>query len=474
MGKAVSSFTITNQGSDYGTASVTITGGSGTGATATATIGTGVNSGKITALALGNAGAGYETAPTVTIASGGSGAVVLPTLGLIGTPNEGKIVGYTVTNGGTGYGNPKIEVFPGGSGATATAALILDDPAASNWAKKCAQDNGEPRTFYSLKPISEGAYSKNLSGGANGLAATASDLINGWNLFQNSEEVDVGLLFVGHAGGSQTSKVIIRHVIDNIVEYRRDCMVFFSPNLNDILNKDQVDATADVIKFVTDPILGVNRDTSFAVADSGWKLQYDVFNDKYRWIPLNPDIAGLCAQTETDYDAWWSPAGFTRGKIKNAVSLAFNPNKLSRDELYKMNINSVVSFTGEGTLLYGDRTQQKKSSAFSYINVRRLFIVLEKAIGRSAKYQLFEFNDTFTRSQFVGMVEPYLRMVKAKRGVYDFKVICDESNNTPEIIDRAEFVASIFIKPSRSINFITLNFVAVRTGVEFSEVVGVV
>jgi phage tail sheath protein FI len=251
-------------------------------------------------------------------------------------------------------------------------------------------------------------------------------------------------------------------------------MVFFSPNLIDTLNKSQSEATRNVITFVTDPVLGINRDTSFAVCDSGWKLQYDVFSDKYRWIPLNADIAGLCAQTETDFDAWWSPAGLNRGKIKNIISLAFNPNKASRDELYKRNINSVVSFTGEGTILYGDRTLQVKNSAFSYINVRRLFIVLEKSIGRAAKYQLFEFNDTFTRNQFVGMITPYLRTVQAKRGIYDFKVVCDESNNTPDVIDSAQFIASIFIKPARSINFITLNFVAVRTGVEFSEVVGVV
>lgn len=464
VGFTIASYTITNPGSLYGSATVALSGGSATTpATATATIGTGIDAGKITAIAVTTPGVDYETAPTVSITPSGTGATVTATLGIIGSNNEGKVVAYTVTNGGTGYGNPKITVTPGGSGATATATVMADDTSATNWAKPCASELGVPRTFFSLKPVLEGSFSKNLSGGSDGYSANASDLISGWSLFQNSEEVDVGLLFMGDAGGSETSKVVIRYVIDNIVEFRRDCMVFFSPNLVDVLNKDQNAATTSIIDFVTDPVTGINRDTSFAVCDSGWKLQYDVFGDKYRWIPLNADIAGLCAKTETNYDAWWSPAGFSRGKIKNIVSLAFNPNKGSRDELYKRNINSVVSFTGEGTLLYGDRTLQVKNSAFSYINVRRLFIVLEKAIGKAAKYQLFEFNDTFTRSQFVGMVEPYLRQVKAKRGVYDFKVICDESNNTPEIIDRAEFVASIFIKPSRSINFITLNFIAVRT-----------
>lgn len=471
VGKTIQNVTVTAEGADYGNANVTFTGGDPTTpATATATIGTGANAGKVTAVVIVTAGVGYESAPSVSLAPKGTGATASAIIGEINTLDEGKIIGYQINSGGTNYGNPKVTVTPGGSGATATATVIAGDAAGTNWAQTNATPSGIPRTFYSLKQV----YSVTLSGGADGDRAGANELINGWNQFKNAEEVDVGLLFVGSAGGSQTSKNVIRHVIDNICEYRRDCMVFFSPNLIDVLNQDQVTATRNVRNFVTNTISGINRNTSFAVADSGWKLQYDVFADKYRWIPLNADIAGLCAQTETDYDAWWSPAGLNRGKIKNLVSLAFNPNKASRDELYKANINSVVSFTGEGTFLYGDRTLLTKNSAFSYINVRRLFITLEKSISRSAKYQLFEFNDSFTRSQFVGAVEPYLRTVRARRGIYDFKVICDESNNTPEVVDRAEFVASIFIKPARSINFITLNFVAVRTGVEFSEVVGVV
>lgn len=471
VGKTIQHVTVTAQGADYGNANVTFSGGNpSTPATATATIGTGANAGKVTGVVIVTAGAGYETAPTVTIAPKGSGASASAIIGEVGTIDEGKVIGYQINNGGTNYGNPKVTVTPGGSGATATATVTAGDASGTNWAQTNASATGIPRTFYSLKQ----AYDVTLSGGLDGDKAGANELINGWNQFKNAEEVDVSLLFVGNAGGSQTSKNVIRHVIDNICEYRRDCMVFFSPNLVDILNQDQVTATRNVRNFVTNTVNGINRNTSFAVADSGWKLQYDVFADKYRWIPLNPDIAGLCAQTETNYDAWWSPAGLNRGKVKNLASLAFNPNKASRDELYKANINSVVSFTGEGTFLYGDRTLLTKNSAFSYINVRRLFITLEKSISRAAKYQLFEFNDEFTRKQFVGTVEPYLRMVRARRGIYDFKVICDSSNNTPEVIDRAEFVASIFIKPARSINFITLNFVAVRTGVEFSEVVGAV
>jgi phage tail sheath protein FI len=204
--------------------------------------------------------------------------------------------------------------------------------------------------------------------------------------------------------------------------------------------------------------------------DSGWKYQYDRYNDVYRWIPLNADIAGLTARTEYTNDAWWSPGGLTRGQIKNAIKLSVNPNKTQRDELYAANINPVVSFPGDGTVLYGDKTLLRKPSAFDRINVRRLFIVLEKSIAISAKYQLFEFNDPFTRAQFKNIVEPFLRDVQGRRGITDFRVVCDESNNTSTVVDRNEFIADIYIKPSRSINFITLNFVAARSGVNFEEI----
>ena len=210
----------------------------------------------------------------------------------------------------------------------------------------------------------------------------------------------------------------------------------------------------------------------FRSLDSGYKYQYDRYNDLYRWIPLNGDIGGLCARTDQTNDAWWSPAGFNRGQIKNLVKLAHNPKKTDRDNLYKAGVNPVVSFPGQGVVLYGDKTLQSKPSAFDRINVRRLFIVLEKAISTAAKFSLFEFNDAFTRRQFVNLVTPYLRDVQGRRGIYDFKVVCDETNNTPQVIDTNNFVGDIYIKPARSINFIQLNFVAVATGVEFSEVIG--
>jgi phage tail sheath protein FI len=214
------------------------------------------------------------------------------------------------------------------------------------------------------------------------------------------------------------------------------------------------------------------RSTSYAVLDSGYKYQYDKYNDVYRWVPLNGDTAGLCVRTDNTRDPWFSPAGFNRGQIKNVVKLAFNPDKADRDQLYKNGINPVVNFPGQGVVLYGDKTLLAKPSAFDRINVRRLFIVLEKAIATASKFTLFEFNDEFTRASFRNLVEPFLRDVQGRRGIYDFRVVCDDTNNTPEVIDRNEFRGDIYIKPARSINFIQLNFVAVRTGVEFEEIVG--
>ena len=212
--------------------------------------------------------------------------------------------------------------------------------------------------------------------------------------------------------------------------------------------------------------------TSYAVMDSGWKYQYDKFNDLQRYIPANGDTAGIMVRSDIARDPWYSPAGFNRGILKNVNKLAFNPNKAERDLLYKNGVNPITTFPGEGTVLFGDKTLLAKPSAFDRINVRRLFIVLEKAIATAAKFTLFEFNDAFTRAQFVQLVEPFLRDVQGRRGIFDFRVVCDETNNTPEVIDSNRFIGDIYIKPARSINFIQLNFIAVRTGVEFSEVVG--
>ena len=298
---------------------------------------------------------------------------------------------------------------------------------------------------------------------ANGVTVTPTDgdLYKSYDLFKNTEEVDVPLIMTGAA-----SQDVSEYVVDFVAGVRKDCVVFISPLMNDVVN-NLGQETTDIISYRND-----FNSSSYAFMDSGWKKMYDKYNDTYRWVPLNGDIAGLCARTDLDRDPWWSPAGLNRGLIKGVTKLAWNPTKANRDDLYKNSINPVVNMRGEGVLLYGDKTMTAKPSAFDRINVRRLFIVLEKAISRAAKYSLFEFNDEFTRSQFVALVEPYLRDVKGRRGIYDFKVVCDESNNTPEIIDRNEFVGDIYIKPARAINFIHLNFVAVRTGVAFSEVVG--
>lgn len=303
-----------------------------------------------------------------------------------------------------------------------------------------------------------------LASGADGSAGTPAQYQTAYDLFKSSEQVDVSLILAG----SSTSATAI-HLINNIAEYRKDCLVCISPEQADVVNNTSYTSAEidDIIEF-----RNTLPSTSYAVLDSGYKYQYDKYNDQYRWVPLNGDVAGTMARTDQVRDPWYSPAGLNRGRIKNVVNLAFNPNKTERDQLYKNGINPVTTFPGEGTILFGDKTLLGYPSAFDRINVRRLFIVLEKAIAIAARQSLFEFNDEFTRAQFVNLVEPFLRDVQGRRGITDFRVVCDETNNTPEIIDRNEFVGDIYVKPARSINFIQLNFVAVRTGVEFEEVVG--
>jgi len=256
-----------------------------------------------------------------------------------------------------------------------------------------------------------------------------------------------------------------------VAQARKDCLGFISPLFADVVGlTDQETISTAVIDHRDNELAALN--SSYGVMDSGWKYQFDKYNNTYRWTPLNADLAGLCARTDDVRDSWWSPAGFQRGNIKNVVKLAWNPTGVFREELYKHGINPVVTFPGQGTVLYGDKTLLTRPSAFDRINVRRLFIVLEKAISRAAQYSLFEFNDTFTRSQFRNMIEPFLRDIQGRQGVYDFRVVCDETNNTGEVIDRNEFVGDIYIKPARSINFIQLNFIVARSGVDFTEITG--
>lgn len=319
----------------------------------------------------------------------------------------------------------------------------------------------EANTTHIFNDLPEAGRTISLTGGVD-VAETNADIIRAYDQLKNADTVDISLCMTANH-----SETVALDVINNLAEERKDCVAFVSPALANVQSSTP---TTDVINYRNNALSNVS--SSYVVFDSGWKYQYDKYNDVYRWVPLNGDIAGLCARTDTDRDPWFSPAGLIRGQIKNVIKLAYNPTKANRDELYKAGINPVVSFAGEGTMLFGDKTGLGRPSAFDRINVRRLFIVLEKAISKAARSSLFEFNDEFTRAQFVNLVEPFLRTVQGRRGIYDFRVVCDETNNTPEIIDRNEFIGDIYVKPAKSINFIQLNFVAVRTGVSFEEIVG--
>jgi len=300
-----------------------------------------------------------------------------------------------------------------------------------------------------------------LSGGTDA-AVQDSDRQTSYALFTNPDEVNVSLVMTsGH------STTVQQYVIDNVANARKDCIAFVSPPSSAVVNQ-----SGNEVNLITTWNNSLARSSSYTVADCGWKYMFDKYNNIYRWIPLNGDIAGLCVYTDTVRDPWFSPAGFNRGNLKNVVKLAWNPNKTQRDSIYSLGINPVGTFPGNGTVLFGDKTLQAKPSAFDRINVRRLFIVLEKSISQAAKYSLFEFNDETTRAQFVGLVTPFLRDIQGRRGIYDFRVVCDTTNNTQQVIDSNQFVGDIYIKPARSINFIQLNFVAVRTGVDFTTIVG--
>ena len=312
-----------------------------------------------------------------------------------------------------------------------------------------------------------GVKDDNLAGGTDDYAVTVGELALAYDNFADAETVDINLLMAGTSPASADGVSHATKMID-ICEGRKDCVAFISPRRADVVNVSSSHTQgSNVVGFFNSL-----ASSSYAVFDSGYKYMYDKFNDTFRYVPLNGDIAGLCANTDNVADPFFSPGGFNRGQIRGAVKLAFNPTKAQRDILYPARVNPVTTFPGQGTVLFGDKTALSKPSAFDRINVRRLFILLEKSIATAAKFQLFEFNDEFTQAQFRNLVEPFLRDIQGRRGITDFSVVCDGTNNTGEVIDRNEFVADIFIKPARSINFIQLNFIAVRTGVAFSEVGG--
>lgn len=386
----------------------------------------------------------------------------------------------------TGTANSLLEKFEGLSrafdarkfdGSSNYYRTVVNDQSAYVWALSAdlAANGASAATFTNWTAIGPalatetavggGVNSLQLTGGASATPNDSERWANGWSKFADADLVDVSLLPLGNA-----SATLAQLVIQNVCEKRLDCMAFVSPGQTDVENKLPYEAL-NAIKTFRDSTFNVN--SSYAVLDSGWKYQLDTFNNLLRVMPLNADIAGLVARTEFTNEAWFSPAGFNRGQVKGVVKLAYNPSsEAHRDELYTRQVNPVVSFPGEGVILFGDKTMQTRPSAFDRINVRRLFIILEKAIATASKFFLFEQNDSFTRAQFKNLVVPFLKTVQQRRGITDFKVVCDETNNTGEVIDRNEFVADIFIKPTRSINFIQLNFVATSTGVDFNEVGG--
>lgn len=305
-----------------------------------------------------------------------------------------------------------------------------------------------------------GVYTASFANGVSTIA-TETSLTAGLDLFANKDEVDISLIVTGSANAN-----VVTYAIDNIAEVRKDCVVFVSPEKATVVGNTAPLAASGVSDWAD------NYSSSYAVADSGWKYQFDKYNNRYIWVPLNGDVAGICVRTDETNDPWFSPAGYSRGQVKNVVKLAWNPNQGQRDTIYAKSVNPVITVPGQGTILFGDKTLTRQPSAFNRINVRRLFIVLEKAIANAAKYSLFEMNDEFTRAQFVAIVEPFLRDVKGRRGIYDYRVVCDTTNNTSAVIDANRFVGDIYVKPARSVNYIQLNFVAVRTGVEFAEIVG--
>jgi phage tail sheath protein FI len=367
------------------------------------------------------------------------------------------------------------QLLLGGTGSWGTAAIT-----GQNW---YAATSLAASSSFTGANTSFGVGVWSLRGGSNGTAAGLVDYKKiafgqdndadpeGYALFSDAETVDVNLLIGGpektFTPGADPNAVIsdlVGPLLKDLVDTRKDCVAFLSAPNKDPNETDQVKLDR-AIQYRNN--IG---SSSYTVIDSGYKYMYDIYNDKNRFVPLNGDIAGLCARSDVNFDPWYSPAGFNRGQIRGVIKLAFQPRQAQRDTLYKNSINPVATFSGEGTILYGDKTAQAKPSAFDRINVRRLFIVLEKAISTASKYSLFEFNDAFTRAQFRSLVEPFLRDVQARRGIIDYKVVCDEKNNTGEVIDSNRFVADIYVKPNRSINFIQLNFIATRTGVNFSEV----
>ena len=377
------------------------------------------------------------------------------------------------TNWGTDFTGEESQIVmedggTDGAGANAGENVVLDATGTSN-----ENENGKIQLEAGGNSYAalDTPTTTNLKNGTDDYAVTAGELQIGYDNFDDVESIDVNLILGGKGGGAgDSASTQDTHVtmLTALTDKRRDCVAFVSPYRSATVGvSSSITATENVVDA-----FDLCPSSSYMVFDSSYKQMYDKYNDVFRFVPMNGDTAGLCAFTDNVADPWFSPGGFNRGNVRGAIKLSYNPKKSERDQLYRARVNPIVDFPGQGVVLFGDKTALAKPSAFDRINVRRLFLVLEKAISTAAKFSLFEFNDEFTRAQFRNLIEPFLRDVQGRRGIFDFKVVADATNNTGEVIDRNEFIGDIYIKPARSINFITLNFVAVRTGVEFSEVVG--
>lgn len=491
---AVVSVSITDVGSGYTTvaddgAEVTFSAPGGSGVTATGTLT--VTADVVVGIEITENGSGYRVPPTITIPDPtGDGDAATATSSLWayrnqfltnpgtsddaadvgGLNDEMHIIVLDADGGITGEEGTVLERFSFVSkakdvmyseGTTAYYVNVLRDRSRYvYWMDHLESDWGQNAVGITFTQM-DTPHSVTLSGGVDGNTVSNDELLPGWDMFKVPEQVDIGILISGAA-----DNVLKEYLIQNISERRKDCVTVISPNLDDVV----YNSTNEVADILT--LRNVLTSSSYGIFDCNWKYTFDRYNDAFRWVPCNPDVAGLIAYTEENRDAWWSPAGFNRGHLKSVVKLAWNPDKTDRAELYQNGVNPIITVAGEGTVLYGDKTMLTKPSAFDRINVRRLFIVLRKAISEASRYALFEFNDAFTRLRFIQIVEPYLRNVQSRRGIIDFRVVCDETNNTGFVIDSNAFVGDIYIKPARSINFITLNFVATATGVDFDEVIG--
>lgn len=388
--------------------------------------------------------------------------------GVPGTVLERWAYLSTATDGkGTdGSNNYYKEVINDGSRYIWTGGWAAADNAGTNWDTSVSVDG---TTDFSAGVSASSIVSWSFRGGNNGSTVTNTEVQAGYDIYDDVETYEVDFLIAREVGVS-AQHTLMNHLIGIAASTRKDCLAVGSPSINDVINK--TDAVDRAVTF-SNALTG-GKSLSYAVVDSMSLKVYDKYNDQYVWIPAASSTAGIMAATDLERGAWFSPAGQRRGGYLGVSSIAYNADKAQRDTLYRAGINPVVNMPGVGVVLFGDKTKQPGNSAFNRINVRRLFLVIERAISRAARDIMFEFNDEFTRSEFVGIVEPFLRGIKGQRGITDFFVQCDETNNTADVIDNNQFVASIFVKPARSINYITLNFVAVRTGVSFEEVVGTV